>query len=64
MPKKPGSNINLLYYKYNNNKVYSALLNIIMELKRALRILLETTVNYYKDNVINNYIYSQQKCQV
>ena len=26
-----------------------------MELKRALRILLETIVNYYKDNIINNY---------
>ena len=45
--KKPGSNINLLYN--NNNVFYSALLNIIMELKRALRILLETIVNYYKD---------------
>ena len=51
MPKKPGSYINLLY---NDNNVNSALLNIIMELKRALRILLETTVNYYKDNIINN----------
>ena len=49
MPKKPGSNINLLY---NNNNVYSVLLNIIMELKRALRILLETIENYYKDNII------------
>ena len=39
---------------YNDNNVNSALLNIIMELKRALRILLETTVNYYKDNIINN----------
>ena len=29
-------------------------LNIIMELKRALRTLLETIVNYYKDNIINN----------
>ena len=61
MPKKPGSIINLLYD--NNNNVYSALLNIIMELKRALRILLETKVNCYKDNIINNYN-SQQKCQV
>ena len=26
-----------------------------MELKRAFRILLETIVNYYKDNIINNY---------
>ena len=36
-----------------------------MELKRALRILLETIVNYYKDNIINNITdNSQQKCQV
>ena len=34
-----------------------------MALKRALRILLETIVNYCKDNIINNYN-SQQKCQV
>ena len=26
-----------------------------MELERALRILMETIVNYYKDNIINNY---------
>ena len=26
-----------------------------MELRRALRILLETIVNYYKDNIINKY---------
>ena len=38
-------------------------MNIIMELKRALRISSETIVNYYKDNIINNYN-SQQKCQV
>ena len=38
-------------------------MNIIMELKRALRISLETIVNSYKDNIINNYN-SQQKCQV
>ena len=51
LPKKPGSNINLIY---SNNNVHSALLNIIMELERALGILLETTVNYYKDNIDNN----------
>ena len=39
---------------FNNKNVYSALLNTIMELKRALRTLLETIVNYYKDNIINN----------
>ena len=61
MPKKLASNINLLY---NNNNVYSALLNIIIELKRALRILLETIANYHKDNIINLHIHSQQKCQV
>lgn len=49
--KKPGSNINLIY---SNNNGHSALLNIIMELERALGILLETTVNYYKDNIDNN----------
>ena len=57
MPKKPTSNINLLP---NNNNVYPALLNIIMGLKRALRILLETIVNYYKDKIIHG----QQKCQL
>ena len=51
LSKKPGSNINLIY---SNNNVHSALLNIIMELERALGILLETTVNYYKDNIDNN----------
>ena len=60
MPKKPGYNTKILY---NNNNVYSALLNIIMELKRALRILLETIVNYYKDNITNNYN-CQQKINV
>ena len=49
--KNPGSNINLIY---SNNNGHSALLNIIMELERALGILLETTVNYYKDNIDNN----------
>ena len=49
--KKPGSNINLIY---SNNNGHSALLNIIMELERALGILLETTVNYHKYNIDNN----------
>ena len=44
-------NMNLLY---NNNNVLSALLNITMEFKRALRILLETIVNYYTNNNNNN----------
>ena len=60
--KKPGSNINLLYN--NNNVFYSALLNIIRELKRALRILLETIVNYYKDNIINNIQWSTKVSSV
>ena len=51
LPKKPGSNINLIY---NDNNVHSALLNIIMALERALGILLETTANYHKDNIDNN----------
>ena len=51
LPKKPGSNINLIY---SNNNGHSALLNIIRELERALGILLETTVNYHKYNIDNN----------
>ena len=49
----------------NNNNVYSALLNIIMELKRALRILLETIVNYYKDTIIKITIVNKNvKCKL
>ena len=51
LPKKPGSNINLIY---SNNNGHSALLNIIRELERALGILLETTVNYHMYNIDNN----------
>lgn len=62
LPKKPGSNINLIY---SNNNGHSALLNIIMELERALGILLETTVNYYKDNIDTNIQQSTEnvKCK-
>ena len=54
----PDCNTNLLY---NNDDVYSALLNIIMELKRALRILLEATANYRKIPKISPSMYKPPK---